>query len=219
MRWTRELPNLTVHLTVQLILAALAVRYSVADPRLQDAAAVLARKLLRLARFRLLDLRLRAPLLVLPTVAVVLPVTPPPPRNTRSIVALELGRRAAAHLPWTVLLVAPVATVIVTVAPETIQDAATQTTAPTPTTSGHSCRGATPALELALATERHRRFAIVLVRSVCTVNVSVAAKGQGHALAIATLPLLGIAPDDEMGRREGSDGEFYWYCHFVPGKK
>lgn len=121
MRRTGELSNLTVHLTVQLILASLAVRYPITDPRLQDAPPILAGKLLfRHTSLGFRNLRFRAPLLVLPSVAVILPVTAPPRRDTRAVVTLELGRRAAAHLARTILLIAPVTAIIVAVTPETV---------------------------------------------------------------------------------------------------
>lgn len=122
MRRTRKLTNFAVHLTVLLVLATSTICSAVAQPGLQDAAAVLASKFLATASLCLFNFRVRAPLLILAPVAVILPVAAPSCRNAGAIVALELGRRATAQLPRTVLLVAPVAAVVVAVATETIEN-------------------------------------------------------------------------------------------------
>lgn len=194
MRWTGELSNLTVHFTIQLILPSLAIRYPITDPRLQDAPSVLAGKLLLgHTSLCLRDLRFRAPLLVLPAIAVILPVTAPPGRDARAVVTLELGRCAAAQLARTIFLIAPVTAVIVAVTSETVKDASTEATATCQDTTSSSggCRGS-PALELALSTEWHWGLAVVLVRAVTAVDLTVTAKGKGHAFTVTTLPLSGI---------------------------
>lgn len=155
---------------LQLVLRIPAVRRAIAQPTSHDALAVGARELLLRAatdrqrhatRFgrrarRVLGAAVQriAVRLVLAAVAVRLAVAAPLARYADAVAALELGGRAAGHAGRAALLVAPVAAVVVVVAPVPLQNALAAVALVVP--DGAEADGRL-ALELALRAVGHRQ--------------------------------------------------------------
>lgn len=148
----------------------------------QNAAPIVAGKLIRAAGQRMLRAQAATIVLILAAVAVLLLVTLPALRNAGSIRALVLTGRAERRLLWAVLLVAPIAAVIVPITPEPVEYALTTGTA--------GATQAATALELALGTTVDHRRALVLVGVVVAVGLAVAAEGQGDAVAVVAGEVL-----------------------------